>query len=66
MDELKKERIILNQDQNSSVNELKSEENSEVSASEPICEETDVPLFLRDGSEGEKCDPQDEKDKSGE
>jgi len=28
--------------------------------------ECDIPLFLRDGSEGEKWDAQDEKDKSAE
>jgi hypothetical protein len=56
----------LNQEQNLNVNELKTEEKPEVLASEPLCEESDVPLFLRDGAEGQKCDPQDEKDKSGE
>jgi hypothetical protein len=56
----------LNQDQNMKVNELNSEERPEALASEPLCQESDVPLFLRDGSEDQKCDAQDEKDKTGE
>jgi hypothetical protein len=56
----------LNQDQNMNVNELNYEEKPEVLASEPTCQESDVPLFLRDGSESRKCDAQDEKDKTGE
>jgi len=56
----------LNQDQNINVNELNAEEKGEVLASEPISAESEVPLFLRDGSEERKGDAQDEKDKSGE
>lgn len=35
-------------------------------ASEPPNQESDTPLFLRDGAEGKKGDAQDEKDKTGE
>jgi hypothetical protein len=37
-----------------------------IAAPEPPHRECDIPLFLRDGSEGEKWDAQDEKDKSAE
>ena len=58
--------MILNQDQNKNVNELTSEKKIEALPSEPLCEETDVPLFLTDNSDGQKCDAQDEKDKTQE
>jgi len=65
-EQLKKETTILNQDLNTNENELEPEKESKVSAREPVCQKSDVPLFLQEGSEGPKCDPQDEKDKSGE
>jgi hypothetical protein len=56
----------LNQDQNTNVNELNSERETEGLVKEPLCQESDTPLFLRNSSEGKKCDAQDEKDKTGE
>jgi len=55
----------LNQNQNTNVNEL----NSERETNEPVrklYQESDTPLFLRDSSEGEKGNAQDEKDKTEE
>ena len=54
----------MNQDLNINENELKPEKETKGLANEPVCEKSDVPLFLKDGSESPKCDPQDEKDKS--
>ena len=54
----------MNQDQDINVNELSDEKKTGRLVSEPLCQESDVPLFLRDSSEGQKCDPQDEKDQS--
>ena len=59
-----KEAITVNQDQDINVNERSDEKKTERLVSEPLCQESDVPLFLRDSSEGQKCDPQDEKDQS--
>ena len=56
----------MNQDLNTNENELEPDKESKVSAREPVCQKSDVPLFLQEGSESPKCDPQDEKDKSGE
>ena len=60
----------MNQDQNTNVNELDSETETEGGVKELLHHESDqeaeVPLFLRDSSEGQKGDPQDEKDKTGE
>jgi hypothetical protein len=56
----------LNQVLKTNENELNPGEKAKVLVIEPLCEETDVPLFLQDGSESRKCDAQDEKDKSGE
>jgi hypothetical protein len=60
----------LNQNQNTNVNELDSEKETEEPVRELIHHESDqeseVPLFLRDSSEGQKGDAQDEKDKTGE
>ena len=56
----------LNQDQNTNVNEVNSEKETEGSVREPPCQESNTPLFLRDSSEGKKCDPQDEKDRTEE
>jgi hypothetical protein len=53
----------VNQDQDINVNELSDEKKTE-GLVKPLCQESDVPLFLRDSSEGQKCDPQDEKDQS--
>jgi len=49
----------LQQDQNTAIE-------TDETAGEPPCEESDTPVFLRDSSEGQKCDPQDEKDKTEE
>lgn len=60
----------MNQDQNTNVNKLDSEKETEEPVRELIHHESDqeseVPLFLRDSSEGQKGDAQDEKDKTGE
>jgi hypothetical protein len=56
----------LNQEQNTNMNELNSGKATEGPVSEPLCQESDTPLFLRDSPDGKKCDPQDEKDKTGE
>jgi hypothetical protein len=62
----KKEAVILKQDEKTKVNERKSEPK----INEPVRElgnpPSDTPLFLREGSEGEKGNAQDEKDKSEE
>lgn len=55
-------------DQDKNVNELNSEHENEGGVSEPLdqesARESDTPLFLRDSSEGQKGDAQDEKDKT--
>ena len=56
----------MNQDLNTKENELKPGEKVKVLARDPLCEESDIPLFLQDGSENGECDAQDEKDKTGE
>jgi hypothetical protein len=56
----------LIQDQNTNVKELNSEKDTEEPVREPLCKEPDIPLFLRDSSDGQKCDAQDEKDETGE
>jgi hypothetical protein len=52
------------------VNELDSETETEGGVKDLLHHESDqeseVPLFLRDSSEGQKGDAQDEKDKTGE
>lgn len=48
------------------MNELNSEEETEEPVKDLLHQEPEVPLFLRDSSEGKKNDPQDEKDKTGE
>ena len=54
----------MNQDQNTNVSELNSEKETE--GPEELHQEPDLPLFLRDTSEGKKGDAQDEKDTTGE
>jgi len=62
----------LNQDQNTNVNELNFEpggglkDKSKDPVEETIPKKPELPLFLRDGSEGPKGDAQDEKDKTEE
>ena len=62
----KKGAVILSNDQNTNVNEPKAEPK----ITEPVRKlghpPADTPLFLRDKSEGEKGNAQDEKDKSAE
>ena len=48
------------------MNERNSEKETDAAVRELLHQEPDVPLFLRDGSEGKKGDAQDEKDKTGE
>jgi hypothetical protein len=59
-----KDAIILDHDTN--VNELNSEKETEEPVRELLHQESEVPLFLRDSSEGQKGDAQDEKDKTEE
>lgn len=58
-----REAITLNQDQNVKTPTVERE-------SEPLREllheEPEIPLFLKDTSDGQKGDAQDEKDKTGE
>lgn len=56
----------MNEDQNTNVNELNSEKETEGPVRELLYQESDVPVFLKDSSEGQKGDAQDEKDKTGE
>lgn len=56
----------LNKGQNTNVNELNSEKETEEPVGELLHQAHDVPLFLRDSSEGQKGDAQDEKDKTEE
>ncbi len=56
----------MNEDQNTNVNELNSEKETEEPVKELLHQEPEIPLFLRDSSEGQKGDAQDEKDKTGE
>ena len=52
--------------QDPNVNELNSEKETQAPVRELLHQESDTPLFLRDSSEGQKGDPQDEKDKTEE
>lgn len=61
---IRKDAIILHRDKN--VNELNSEKETEEPVRELLHQEPDIPLFLKDSSEGKKGDAQDEKDKTGE
>ena len=62
----------MNQDQNANVKELSFEpggalkDKSKDPVEETIPKKPDLPLFLRDSSEGPKGDAQDEKDKTEE
>lgn len=60
----------MNQDQNKNVNEPNSEKETDGPVKDLLHhasdEEPEVPLFLRDTHDGQKGDPQDEKDKTGE
>ena len=56
----------MNQDQNTNRPEADSGKATEVPAKELLHQEADVPLFLRDSSDGEKGDAQDEKDNAEE
>jgi hypothetical protein len=56
----------LNQDQNTEVQELNSQQRTKEPVRELLHQEPDVPLFLRNGSEGKKGNAQDEKDKTAE
>ena len=48
------------------MNDISSEKETNARVRELLHQEPDVPLFLREGSEGKKGDAQDEKDKTGE
>ena len=54
----------MNQDKN--VNELNSENETEEPVRELLRQEPEIPLFLRDSSEGQKGNAQDEKDETEE
>ena len=56
----------MNEDQDTNVNELNSEKETEEPVRDLLYQEPDVPVFLRDSPEGQKGDAQDEKDKTGE
>ena len=56
----------MKQDQNTNVNELNSEKETEEPLRELLHQESDIPLFLRDGSDGQKGNAQDEKDETEE
>jgi len=56
----------LNQDRDPNRTELNSRKKAEVPVRELLHQEADVPLFLRDSSDGEKGDAQDEKDRTEE
>lgn len=56
----------MNQDQDTNNNEPDSGKAPEVRVMELLHQEADVPLFLRNISDGEKGDAQDEKDKTEE
>ena len=60
----RKDAIILHQDNN--VSELNSEKETEEPVRDLLHREPDVPLFIKDSPDGQKGDPQDEKDKTGE
>jgi hypothetical protein len=56
----------LNQDQNTNRTEPDSGKKTEVLIKDFLHREAGVPLFLRNSSDGEKGDAQDEKDKTEE
>ena len=63
----KRGTMILNQEQNANTSQLNAETKAEVLLGEPLCEESDIPLFLRENDDNtQKCDAQDEKDKTEE
>ena len=57
------EAIDLNQEQDKKANELNSEKENKEPTINLLHQESDIPLFLRDSSEGKKGNAQDEKDK---
>ncbi|MEK6335544.1 MAG: hypothetical protein AABM67_11390 [Acidobacteriota bacterium] len=58
--------MILNQDRDTNTNQLNPETKAEALLSEPLCEESDTPLFLKENDDSKKCDAQDEKDNTKE
>lgn len=56
----------MNQDKNTNETERKSAKESGEQMPNLLHQEADVPLFLRDTSEGKKGDAQDEKDNAEE
>ena len=52
--------------QENKVNELNSEKETKAPPREWLHQEPDIPLFLRDGSDGQKGNAQDEKDETEE
>ena len=56
----------MNQDPDADRNEPDAGKETEVLEKDFLRQEADVPLFLRDGSDGDKGDAQDEKDKTAE
>jgi hypothetical protein len=63
---LNPEGEYVNQDQNTTVSELNSEEEPEILVWKPPEREFETPLFLRDSLDEQKGDAQDEKNKTAE
>ena len=63
---LNPEGEYVNQDQNTTVSKLNSEEEPEILVRKPLEREFETPLFLRDSSDEQKGDAQDEKNKTAE
>ena len=56
----------MNQDQDTNTNERKAARENEELVPNMLRQGSEVPLFLRDGSDGKKGDAQDEKDNAEE
>ena len=56
----------MNKDQDTNTDKLNSEKENEKPVTNLLRQESEVPLFLKAGSEGKKGNAQDEKDKSEE
>ena len=59
-----KRKITVNQDINAK--ELDAEKKAQERVTKRLDQKEEIPLFLRAESQGQKGNPQDEKDKSGE
>ena len=63
---LNPENESVNQDQNTMVSDLNSEEEPEILVWKPLEREFETPLFLRDSLDEQTGDAQDEKNKTAE